>query len=124
MSGTAGVLVLHADREPRAGVANRGPRDTYRNPRLRIEERALGAVAPGCVRVEMVYAGVCGTDVHTAAADPDTGYVVGSAQLEVGPAGRVLGHEGVGRVVEVGERAGTLRRGELVTFESLLHCHA
>jgi threonine dehydrogenase-like Zn-dependent dehydrogenase len=71
----------------------------------------------------MVYAGLCGSDVRAATADPETGYVVGSTPLAVGPEGRVLGHEGVGRVVEAGSGVTHLRPGTLVTFESILRCH-
>jgi D-xylulose reductase len=127
MSASGGAraesLVLHAERRPLPGVADPGPHQLYRNPRLAVETRELGALAPDALRVDLLYAGICGTDLHVAQCDPATGYVRSSAPLSVGPEGRVLGHEGVGRVVEVGAGVGHLRRGDLVTFESILRCH-
>ena len=90
--------------------------------RFAIESRELGAVPAGHVRVEMHQVGVCGTDLHAVQADPDTGYILGSAPLEIGPEGRVLGHEGVGRVQAVGAGVGGIRRGDWVAFESLETC--
>jgi threonine dehydrogenase-like Zn-dependent dehydrogenase len=72
----------------------------------------------------MLFVGICGTDLHAVRADPRSGYIVGSAPLEVGASGRILGHEGVGRVVEVGEGVTGLSVDTVVTFESLLACHA
>jgi D-xylulose reductase len=123
MSSTAEALVLRAERHPLPGVPAPGPHQLYRNPRLAVETRTLGRLAPATVRAEMLYAGICGTDLHVAQSDPATGYILGSAPLEVGPEGRVLGHEGVGRIVEVGAGVTHLRRGDLVTFESIDRCH-
>jgi D-xylulose reductase len=100
-----------------------GPHQTYRHPTLAVEERALGALAAGSLRVEMLYVGACGTDVHVVESDPATGYVRGSAPFSVGPQGRVLGHEGVGRVVAAGDGTEAIAPGALVTFESILRCH-
>lgn len=111
------ALVVRADREPGAGSTAR-----FRWPRLSVEPRPLGALAADAVRVRMLLIGVCGTDLHVARADPSTGYVLGSAPLEIGAEGRVLGHEGVGRIVAVGESVPGSRVGEIVTFESILTC--
>jgi len=117
------VLVVRADREPLAGVDRPGPHELYRRPRLSVESRPLGAVPAGHLRVEMHLVGICGTDLHAIQCDPATGYILGSAPLEIGPAGRVLGHEGVGRVQEVGSGVSGIRRRDWVAFESLETCH-
>lgn len=114
---------MHAEREPKPGVDRPGPHELYRQPRLAVEQRPLGAVAPGNLRVEMHLVGICGTDLHAIQCDPDTGYILGSAPLEIGPEGRVLGHEGVGRVQQVGAGVSGIRRGDWVAFESLETCH-
>jgi threonine dehydrogenase-like Zn-dependent dehydrogenase len=119
----AEVLVLRAERAPLPGVPQPGPHQTYRHPRLLVEKRELGRLAPGQVRVEMLYAGLCGTDLHVAQCDPRTGYVLGSAPFSLDPEGRVLGHEGVGRIVAVGDGVHYLGPGRLVTFESIIRCY-
>jgi threonine dehydrogenase-like Zn-dependent dehydrogenase len=116
-------LVLRADRDPRPGVERPGPHQLYRRPRLAVEPRPLGELSAGHVRVEMHLVGVCGTDLHAVQCAPDTGYILGSAPLEIGPEGRVLGHEGVGRVRAVGAGVAGVRPGDWVAFESLDVCH-
>ena len=117
------ALVLRAERSPMPGVEAPGPHQLFRHPRLAIEERKLAPLAPAAIRAEMLYVGICGTDLHVVESDPRTGYVRGSAPLSVGPEGRVLGHEGVGRVLEVGDGVSHVRPGSLVTFESIIRCH-
>ena len=117
------VVVVHADREPMAGVVNPGPHQTYRNPRVGVETRELGELHPDEIRVRMMYAGLCGTDVHVAEANPQTGYIKCSAPVRIGEKGRILGHEGVGQVLAVGSHVRHVRVGEVVTFESIIVCH-
>ena len=57
-------LFLHADLAPVPGVANPGPPQKYKDPRLIIRERELPALDDFSVRVEMLFAGICGTDLH------------------------------------------------------------
>jgi threonine dehydrogenase-like Zn-dependent dehydrogenase len=99
-----------------------GGRARHRWPRLAVESRPLGRLAPGSLRVRILLAGVCGTDVHILRADPRTGEIACSAPLDVGPEGRVLGHEGVGQVCEVGEGVRTFAAGDVVTLESMMTC--
>lgn len=117
------VVVVHADRKPMKGVAYPGPHQIYRNPRVSVEERELDDLQPDEVRVEMIYAGVCGTDVHLVETNPETGYILGSAPAEIPPDGRIMGHEGVGRVVERGSNVRHVESGAYVTFESIIVCH-
>lgn len=116
------VVVVHADRDPVPGVRNPGPHQLYRNPRVTVEERVLGSLNPDEIRVKMIYAGLCGTDVHLTETNPDTGYVRCSAPARIPAEGRVLGHEGVGRVLAAGSHVRHVRPGSYVTFESIIHC--
>jgi (R,R)-butanediol dehydrogenase/meso-butanediol dehydrogenase/diacetyl reductase len=117
------VIVVHADREPMEGVENPGPHQIYRNPTVSVETRELGDLHPDEVRVEMVYAGLCGTDIHLVESEPATGYIRCSSPARIPPEGRIIGHEGVGRTVEVGSHVRHVKTGEYVTFESIIVCH-
>ena len=88
-----------------------------------MEHRELGELLSDEVRVEMIYAGVCGTDVHLVETNPATGYVRCSAPARIPPEGRVIGHEGVGKVIEVGSHVRHVKPGDYVTFESIIVCH-
>ena len=117
------VVVVHADSEPMEGVMNPGPHQTYKNPRVLLEKRNLSDLRPDEIRVNMVYAGLCGTDVHLVETNPDTGYIRCSAPAAIPPEGRIIGHEGVGNVVAVGSHVHHIRPGDCVTFESIIVCH-
>ena len=117
------VIVVRAERAPMAGVVDPGPHQIYRQPTVTIERRSLGALHPDEMRVEMIYAGVCGSDTHVVQTNPETGYIRSSAPLRIPAAGRVIGHEGVGRVLAIGERVRHVKPGAYVTFESIIVCH-
>lgn len=117
------VVVLYADRLPMEGIENPGPHQIYKNPKISVESRSLGNLDPDEIRVEMIFAGLCGTDVHLAESDPETGYIRSSAPAEIPSEGRIIGHEGVGRVIDVGANVRHLRPGSVVTFESIIVCH-
>lgn len=117
------VVVIHADNEPMEGVHNPGPHQIYRNPRVSVENRILGDLHPDEIRVEMIYAGLCGTDVHLVEENPDTGYIRSSAPAEIPPEGRIIGHEGVGKVIEIGSNVRHVKPNSYVTFESIIVCH-
>lgn len=104
------------------GIDRPGPHQRYRAPELRVEERRLGAVPRDHVRVRVRLAGVCGTDLNAVTTDPRTGYILGSAPLDLDERGRVLGHEGIGEVLGVGRDVTGVRAGEWVGFESILSC--
>lgn len=116
-------VVLYADRKPMKGVANPGPHQMYCHPHLEVEQRELSEVGVDDIRVEMIYAGLCGTDLHLVEENRDTGYVRGSAPAEIPAEGRVMGHEGVGRIIETGSNVRHVQQGDFVTFESILVCH-
>jgi threonine dehydrogenase-like Zn-dependent dehydrogenase len=117
------VVVIHADNEPMKGVINPGPHQIYRNPRISVENRILGALNPDEIRVEMIYAGLCGTDVHLVEKNPDTGYIRSSAPAFIPLEGRIIGHEGIGKVLEIGSNVRHIKPGNYVTFESIIVCH-
>jgi threonine dehydrogenase-like Zn-dependent dehydrogenase len=117
------VVVVHADADPLKGIANPGPHQIYKNPRVSVENRELRTLRPDDVRIKMTYAGVCGTDVHLVATNPDTGYIRCSAPAQIPKEGRVIGHEGVGQVIEVGSQVKHVKPGDYVTFESIIVCH-
>ncbi|WP_038054507.1 zinc-binding dehydrogenase [Thioalkalivibrio sp. ALJ1] len=116
------AIVLRATDEPVAGTTNPPPHQRYRHPQISLEPRGLGPLAPENVRVEMLYAGLCGTDIHLTECDRDTGYVRSSAPAHLPPEGRILGHEGVGRVLESGTDVHHLQTDDIVAFASIQAC--
>ena len=71
---------------------------------------------PRWVRLEVILAGVCGSDI---------GNVTYSASPAMEPFGSfpaVLGHEILGRVVEVGAEVTRVRPGQRVVVDPFLHC--
>ncbi|MBP9033744.1 MAG: alcohol dehydrogenase catalytic domain-containing protein [Pseudomonadales bacterium] len=116
------AIVLHAEDAPQAGTPGVGPHQRYRAPRLGVQTRDVAPPLPGRLQVEMLYAGVCGTDLHLLQTDPFTGYVRTSAPATIPPEGRVIGHEGVGRVMAAGAGASRLKPGSIVAFDSIIAC--
>jgi 2-desacetyl-2-hydroxyethyl bacteriochlorophyllide A dehydrogenase len=116
------AVVVRAEDAPRPGSPGISPCHRYRFPQVSLESRPLGELAADKVRVEMAYAGICGTDLHLVQSDPDTGYVLTSAPAAIPREGRVIGHEGVGRVIAAGPAANGLRPGDFVAFSSILAC--
>ena len=116
-------IVLHAEDNPMQGVDDPGPHQRYQNPTLQVEQRELNKLSPEMIRVQMHYAGICGTDVHMTEQDPETGYIRSSAPASIPAQGRIIGHEGVGRILEAGENVRFLEPGMFVTFESIIVCH-
>ena len=81
---------------------------------VEVREVPVPAVGHGQALVKIEYSGVCHTDLHVALGD--FGEVPG----------RILGHEGIGRVVKVGEGVESLKEGDRVSvawfFEGCGHC--
>ncbi|WP_287127138.1 alcohol dehydrogenase catalytic domain-containing protein, partial [Desulfobacter sp.] len=117
-------LRLYADHDPMPGIDNPGPHQIFRNPHVKVTSSELMPPLEDEIQVEMIYAGLCGTDVHLAAKDDTTGYVKSSAPMWIPEGrGRRIGHEGVGKVVAKGRRVKHLEVGAYVTFESIVVCH-
>lgn len=117
------AIVIRAEKQPMPGVTNPGPHQLYKNPEVSVEKRVLGVLHPDEIRVRMIYAGLCGTDVHLMERDRKTGYIRSSAPAKIPDGGRVIGHEGIGKVIEVGKNVRHLQQGAVVTFESIIVCH-
>lgn len=115
-------VVVYADRKPMIGVSNPGPHQMYCNPRVAVETRELGKLDPDNIRVEIIYSGLCGTDLHLVETNPETGYILCSAPASITEGGRVIGHEAVARVAAVGSRVKHVKPGDMVTFESIITC--
>ena len=64
------VLVLRADDVALEEGPERSANRRYKNPRLEIQLRDLSALPLDCIRVAMLYVGVCGTDLHVLQSDP------------------------------------------------------
>lgn len=116
------VLLVKAEKSPHAGTENLPPNKLYLHPSLSVTQRQLGPLQDGYIRVEMLYAGICGTDIQVIQTNPETGHSMGSAPLVINEAGRVLGHEGVGRIVLAGAGVNHVGPGRYVTFESIITC--
>ncbi len=117
------VLIVKAQSEPMQGIEHPRPNQIYRNPRIYLEERELHSLDPDDIRVEMLYTGICGTDIHVVAKNPQTGYIKTSAPVNIPDEGRVIGHEGVGRILAAGSNVTYLHAGMYVTFESINVCN-
>ena len=82
--------------------------------KVSVEEKQLRPLKHGEALVQTEFCGVCHTDLHVKNAD--FGDVTG----------RVLGHEGIGKVIEVAEGVTSLKVGDRVSiawmFESCGHC--
>jgi len=134
MGGKMKAVVLDAKWDPRPEF-NLGKKDidrkltylgsmVWRNPKLKIMEKAIPKIGPTEVLIKVRACGICGSDVHMAQADEE-GYIFypGLTAFPV-----TLGHEFSGEVVEAGPRAinkRTMRRfgkGEPVTSEEMLWC--
>lgn len=100
----------------------RGFRKT-RVARPRLDEHATPQDAQQVI-VQVLYAGVCGTDrgIYERASLRET--ILGSLEAE-GKRERILGHELVGRIVEVGSEVPVsfgYRSGQIVSTESHIYC--
>ena len=83
-------------------------------PGLWLEEVPLPKIGINDVLIEILRTGICGTDVHIYNWDP-------WAQKTV-PVPLVIGHEFVGRIVEVGSNVKDFRPGDIVSGEGHVVC--
>jgi len=115
---------LYADEKPIPGVINPGPHQRYCNPLIKLENREIPSLGEDEIQVKMIYAGLCGTDVHLVEKNKENGYIRSSAPLSIPEhQGRRIGHEGVGRIIARGGRVKHVDVGMYVTFESIVVCH-
>jgi (R,R)-butanediol dehydrogenase / meso-butanediol dehydrogenase / diacetyl reductase len=90
---------------------------------LRLEEVPEPFAGPGEVKVEVVWCGVCGTDIHEYQTGPSA---IPSSErahpLTGGHFPLTLGHEFAGKVVELGSGADAAPIGSRVAVEPLFRC--
>jgi threonine dehydrogenase-like Zn-dependent dehydrogenase len=80
---------------------------------LSLEERKLPQITkPDEVLIRVLAAGICGTDIHILATPPG----------HPATPGKIMGHEYVGEVVEVGEGVRTLQIGDRVVVDPTITC--
>lgn len=91
------------------------------NPRLRLESRPLQTLRAGTLRIRMLRVGVCGTDLHLLEQGTD-GLIRCTSPLTIPADGRIIGHEGVGVVEEVGPGVDSFEVGDVVCCESIVTC--
>lgn len=94
----------------------------YNQKDIRIEDIPEPVIQPGTVKIEVKWAGICGTDLHEYLAGPifipkETPHPLTN---EVAPV--VLGHEYAGVVTEVGEGVEHLAVGDRVCVEPIYAC--
>lgn len=118
------VLTVKADKEPMDNIENSLGNQVYKNPRLIISKRELGSLNCNDIRVKVIYVGVCGSDVHLLKTNGETGYIKSSVPLDIPEEGRVIGHEGVGLVIDVGSNVNHIKKGMYVTLESIMVCNS
>lgn len=112
---------LFLDATRASGSTSSNPK--YCAPRLTVRERELDELKAGSIRVEMVQVGICGTDLHLVKTEKDGKTIECSAPFSIPSSGRVIGHEGYGKVIEVGSAVTGIALGDFVTFESLIACY-
>lgn len=93
----------------------------YKNLGIILEERLLGPMKPIDIRIEVLYAGICGTDIHLLQSDQN-GISLSSAPSDIPKEGRVIGHEGVGRVIGIGTDVLNFAVGDIVGLQSIITC--
>ena len=90
---------------------------------IRIEEFPdPGALAPDGVRVQVMWCGICGTDLEEYLHGPLFIPVAKPNPLTGRMAPMVMGHEFAGIVKEVGSAVHDLQPGDHVAVDTLLHC--
>ncbi len=88
---------------------------------VRIEEVAQPAVKPGCVKIKVDYAGICGTDRHEYVG-PNFIPTKKPHRLTGKMAPLTMGHEFSGVIAEVGEGVTGYQAGDRVTANGTLCC--
>jgi len=74
------------------------------NRRFEIESNPIPYITQNQVLIEILHAGICGTDMQ---------FINGSRRIE----SNILGHEGVGRLIQIGESlSNQFNIGDIVTF--------
>lgn len=80
------------------------------------EQAALPLPGPEWLRLEVIFAGICGTDIGNLT------YSASPAMEPFGSFPAVLGHEILGRVSEAGAEVTEVEVGQRVTVDPFIHC--
>ena len=114
-------IIFRAEKTPTLPHLDLKTKYRYKHPSIAIEKRSLGPIKSGHIRVEILYAGICGTDVHLLQSDKD-GFSMSSAPADIPKEGRIIGHEGVGKIIEVGDGTLNFKPGDIVGLQSIITC--
>jgi 2-desacetyl-2-hydroxyethyl bacteriochlorophyllide A dehydrogenase len=106
--------------EPRTASMSRSA-CMYVQPSIRIEEREELPLDFDSVRIRPLRLGICGTDLHLMEIT-DRGLVRCTSPFSIPPQGRVIGHEGVAVVEEIGSGVKGFQVGDYVCSESIQTC--
>src|SRR4051812_10916421 len=90
----------------------------YGPQELRLDEVPEPELRPGCVKIAVDYAGICGSDIHLFLNAPVPFDYIHPVTGESGP--HILGHEFSGRVTEVAADVMGIDVGQLVAVEPIL----
>jgi threonine 3-dehydrogenase len=87
---------------------------TGKAPGLELKDVAVPGIGPNDVLIKVKATSICGSDIHIFKSSP--GYMRGL------PIPTIIGHETCGEVIEVGEYVTSLKKGDIVSPESLIFC--
>jgi (R,R)-butanediol dehydrogenase/meso-butanediol dehydrogenase/diacetyl reductase len=94
----------------------------YNAKDIRVENIAEPQVSAGKVKIQVSWAGICGSDLHEYVAGPIFIPVNAPHPVSGEKAPVVMGHEFSGTVVEVGEGVTKVKVGDPVVVEPILAC--
>ena len=69
------MLVIKAKSEPMKGIVKPLPNQIYKHPNLVIQNREKKKLGSNDIRLQMLYVGICGSDLHLAKENSETGYL-------------------------------------------------
>jgi 2-desacetyl-2-hydroxyethyl bacteriochlorophyllide A dehydrogenase len=93
----------------------------YSQPAIRIENREEAPLPSDFVRIRPLRLGICGTDLHLMDVT-DRGLVRCTSPFSIPSQGRIIGHEGVAIVEEIGTGVRGFKVGDYVCSESIETC--
>ena len=95
----------------------------YKQEDVRVEEVPEPRPAPGMVKLENAYSGICGSDLHVYFAPETSGLDFTKPHPITGTMPpQILGHEFSGTVVELGEGVANLAIGDRVAVYPMIDC--
>lgn len=94
---------------------------TYEHPALWIEHREEAPLPIDSLRIRPVRLGICGTDLHLMEVT-DRELVRCTSPFSIPSQGRIIGHEGVAIVEEIGAGVRGFQVGDYVCSESIQTC--